>query len=278
MSVEIVNKELYENRDEDEIWLHRYFSSKHLIDTFQQGCFKIRFKRVDSFGDGLEGWNHSIPNIKKVVKILVGYTNRISGEVEILPSLTKHVINLTKEDGDIIDDELVLENIKERELNFASCWFASDSKDYESRVMWNLYSGINRKEKEVNTGVKISVKWIELKAALEKLDENFEVGFVDYSKSKNMKEVMFKKDSSYSFEEEFRILIKTSNNKKRVISKIIDPFSSPTVYCKVWDSHDNTEAIKKVLELGFDKNKNGKRRFTVSDLIPEIKGNWSERE
>jgi len=278
MSVKIVNKELYENRNEDEIWLHRYFSSKYLNDTFQNQCFKINFRRVDDFGDGLEGWNHAIPNIKKAVKIMANYNNRVIDSGGTIVSNIRYILSLVKDKSQISDEELILGNIKERELSFASCWFATESKEDESRIMWNLYSGIKKKKHKENedeggnvvTGVKISVKWSELKASLGLLNEDFEVGFVDYSESKNIEEVMFKKDSSYSFEKEFRILIKTSNNKERIISKIINPFSSPKVYCKVWDSYDNNEAIEKVLELGFEKSENAKRQFDVSKLIPEF--------
>lgn len=240
-------------------------------DIFQQGCFKINFRRIDDFGDGLEGWDHSIPNLKKIIKERTNFINRVIKDGGFLVKNNNPNQYLEgKRDGNYIEKrDLVSENMKERELNFASCWFASKSKDYESRVMWNLYAEVGGKN--ANTGVMISVKWSELKAPLELQEDDFLAGFVDYSNSSNKGNIMFKKDNSYFFEKEFRILIKQSEHSNDIVlNRKIDSINSPKIYCKIWDSHDNQLAIKKVEELGFEKMKNAKREYDVSNLIPEI--------
>jgi hypothetical protein len=274
MSIELINLNL--NKYKKDFWLHRYFPFEHLNDSFTSEKFNLRFTRINEFPDGLEGWDYSIPNFKKIMKILAVYNNRVK-LIEGATIIKSDYISLN-----IIKDSLIkLENKEEimrkfeinrkgRQENFASCWFASEYKNDENRVMWQLYAN-----KKNSSGLMISVKWSELKIFLDSTSTKFIAGFVDYSDNQNEGNVLFKKEHSYSHENEFRIMFKPKNNN--ILNSIVEIKNEicPQVVCTIWDSH-KVSVIKKELEsLGF-KNVNdepsmqSKRYYTVSNLVPEF--------
>jgi hypothetical protein len=105
MSVKIINGKI---EKEESIWLHRYFSSKFLVNTISEEEMIIRFSRVDTFSDGLEGWNYKIENLKQAVNLMAQYNNRVidsGGEIvenDCVKSskdiIAKHYEDLSKQD------------------------------------------------------------------------------------------------------------------------------------------------------------------------------------
>ncbi|WKD85077.1 hypothetical protein KCTC32516_00415 [Polaribacter huanghezhanensis] len=271
MSVKIINGKI---EKEESIWLHRYFSSKFLVNTISEEEMIIRFSRVDTFSDGLEGWNYKIENLKQAVNLMAQYNNRVidSGGEIVENDCARSSIIKGYSDSEF-DKNLVEENIKERRRHFVSCWFASTNETEESRFMWNNYSHIDGE-----LGMKVSVKWVELKEALIHSNIDFKAGFVDYSE-KLSDEYMFLKDSSYKHEREFRLVIeKEMERKVKFISLGINNRFLKRIIFSIENSY-NINKEKTLLEnLGFENTQDSLKKYNVSELIPEFKRQKKDNE
>ena len=264
MSLIIVNKPLY--KDENSIWLNRYMS----FDTFEKYFFKpnginVSFSRIDLFPDGLEGWNPKIENINIGINNMAQYNNRVMASPGASTVSNKCLLqSVIKDSSDgIFDSQLVSDNIDEREKSFASCWFISQKKDQENRVMWKLYA--NRDEK---IGVKIAIKWIDLKLFLENHEDIFYAGYIDYN-GNSFDNYMFKKEISYEHENEFRILKKNETKEERLPLYIDFNFLSKIHVC-VDNSYEN-QPILEILKKFEITLEDEKKSYSISKLIPEFK-------
>jgi hypothetical protein len=271
MSVKIINGKI---EKEESIWLHRYFSSKFLINTISEKEMIIRLSRVDTFSDGLEGWNYKIENLKQAVNLMAQYNNRVidSGGEIVENDCAKSSIIKGYSDSEF-DKDLVEENIKERKRHFVSCWFASANETEESRFMWNNYSQIDGE-----LGMKVSIKWADLKEALISSDIDFKAGFVDYSE-KLSDEYMFLKDSSYKHEREFRLVIeKEMERKVKFINLGINNRFLKRIIFSIENSY-NINNVKTLLEnFGFENNQDSLKKYNISALIPEFKRQKKDNE
>lgn len=263
MSLIIVNKELF--NEEDEIWLNRYMSYNTFKEYFlDSNGINISLSRIDSFPDGLEGWNPKIKNIQVAINFMAQFYNRViedGGEIVSNKCLLKEMIKGTS--NSLFDEELVESNINEREKSLASCWFASKNKEDENRVMWKLYG--NRKEK---LGVKIAIKWLDLKLVLENHKDLFYAGFIDYHGDLE-DNYMFKKEISYEHENEFRIL-KINEDKKVRLPLFIDYNALSKVHVCVDNSYKNKSILDFLAKFNFTQE-NEKKSYSISKLIPEFK-------
>lgn len=265
MSLVIVNKELYQ--DENSIWLNRYMSyntfKEHFLDS---DGINISLSRIDSFPDGLEGWNPKIENIQVAINFMAQFNNRViedGGEVVSNKCLLKDIIKGTS--SSLFDEQLVEANINEREESLVSCWFASRNKDDENRVMWKLYG--NRRGK---LGVKIAIKWLDLKLVLENHKDLFNAGFVDYQGELD-DNYMFKKEISYKHENEFRILKINENKEMRLQLHVSFNFLNNVHVC-VDNSYKNKSILETLANFNFTQGV-GKKSYSISKLIPEFKKN-----
>ncbi len=271
MAVKIVNAHLNDFEvNENDIWLHRYFPAKYLKDVITLTELNLRFTRLDLFSDGLEGWDLSIPNVKEALKESILFHNRVheDGGVNEAPEIVSyHVLSRYSE------SDLIGESMKNRGSHYASCWFASNSQDDENRVMWKLYAS-PKGEDHVKDGVMISIKWVHLKMELEKLEAEFQCGYVNYDEKELSQNPMFQKEYSYMHEREFRILIryKGSLDKwQRDEYRIEEIINLERIDCKVWNSTSNLSTIERLKSLDFEEgdDKSLKRFFSYSQLIPE---------
>ena len=266
MSLDLVRSKILKN--ESEIWLHRYFSSKYLDNVIENNSLNIRFSAFDTFSDGLEGWDYRIKNIKKAINEMALFNNRVikdNGVIEAIDCLELILIENHSEGH--FDKKLVKENILERKRHYVSCWFSSNTNSSESRIMWDIYA---KKRNEI--GLKVSIKWLDLKEALIKSDVNFRAGLVNYVSDENPadSDYMFLKDISYEHERELRIIIKKDSPKNKYEEMKFDINIFKNLFVTVENSHNNQDVINRLEKLGFSKSHGFSKTYNVSKLLPEF--------
>lgn len=170
------------------------------------------FSRLDNLDDNLEGLTEEIlGNINKLNSIKLFEDN---------PDVQRNY----KSTKEYIEKYILPEQIKCQNNLFVNCWFINPK---ESFAMWNLYSN--------SESIAISTEILELsnvlKDSINKSDtiDWFLSGRVIYdniwpfefmnSKIK-IDYPVFKKDNSYSFENEFRFVLTTHNDNNGGIKKI----------------------------------------------------------
>lgn len=236
-----------------DFWLHRYSSVKHIDSLFQNKCLNIRFTTALEFDDAYEGWNINQKDLKDAIDDAIKYHNRctnLGGKVESIYWVLKTYIDdyTDKKINDAIEIIEILKNYNDlRSSTFLSCWFKTDMLEEENRAMWNRYG-------DNENGIRTSVRWSDLKKQLEQIDENFEVGFVDYGNKKELTNLFFIKDISYSLENEFRIVINKQDTSSQEIHIPLRDLES--VYCTVIRGKSFNETDNKLKKLGFNSNSN----------------------
>ncbi|KOY51697.1 hypothetical protein I602_1257 [Polaribacter dokdonensis DSW-5] len=257
-----------DNAKED-FWLHRYSNANFLEKMFSNGALNLKFTKAINFEDPLEGWDLRNPKIKKGMDETIAFYNRGIDDSCTIENLSGILSFFTDTRLDVLKNiVLKLKNYNEnRNSTFISSWFKTDTIEEENRAMWRLYG--NNEE-----GVRISVKWSDLKQALLKFNENFEVGLVDYGMNTKQQNLFFTKDISYKHENEFRILF---YNKKAIEDQFIklDNLKVHTTVRSMYNKDCYTNRLKKLgLEKGFDTN--NKLTYDESHLFYESKQvDWS---
>jgi len=249
-----------------DFWLHRYSSAKYIDTLFQNKCLNIRFTTALNFKDAYEGWGFKNRRLKGAIDDATKFYNRVtvldSGKVESIYCMLKNYI---EDYTDLKIDEvksiakLFKKYNDKRKATFLSCWFKTDALEEENRAMWKLY-GNNE------NGIRISIKWSHLKKQLERLNESFEVGFVNYGNKKELNNLFFIKDISYKHENEFRL----SFYKQKKKNEYVIPFEGLVkLYCTVRsEKHENI--INNQLDaFGFSTDKHAKLIRQSSNLTFE---------
>jgi hypothetical protein len=284
--IEIVTTDILNQTDD--FWLHRYLPAKDLHYYFDEVSLKLRFSRIDSFKDNLEGWDLSKPELKLAMDTLTNYHKRViddGGTITSLETTLKVLLFYmtdSKRSNQVIDikhsiHELAAFNQKRKE-SFVSCWFATDRLEEENRAMWDLYA--NKHSRYLNIldktditnefGVRISVKWQDLKLYLSKTVENIKAGFVNYCLNEYIEPLMFTKEISYKHECEFRLLLTKQIDDKHLIMKLSD---LSQIVCTIWNNNDK-KTLYLLQNVGFkpisDQNIALERQYGFTNLTPEI--------
>jgi hypothetical protein len=256
------------NSSED-FWLHRYTSANFLEKMFKGGDLNLKFTKAINFEDPLEGWDLRNPQIKEAMDHTLDFYNRViedQGDVDLtavilafhanttISGLKKWVTKLNEFSG-------------KRNSTFISSWFKTDSLKEENRAMWRLYG--NNED-----GVRISVKWSDLKQALLKINEKFQVGVVDYGMNNEGQDLFFTKDISYKHENEFRILFYNENTTVDQFIKM----DKLKVHATVRSKDKKDFYVNRLKKMGFEKgfDTNNKLTYDESQLFYESKQvDWS---
>jgi len=204
-------KLLDKSLEDNDIWLNRYMPLKNSIYWLEKDKLKINFTRVELFDDVLEGWDSDFPSLKKAWLDFVNFSKRVTndgGTVEAGNSIISFLQSNFRENSEVKINvkEEIDKYLKLIKSNYASCWFVSDSPNYEERYMWNIYGNSRNDD-----AFMISVKWSDIKYKLEYSSKKFVCGMIDYNDSGD-KNPLFKKHFSYSHEKEFRIISEDFKN------------------------------------------------------------------
>jgi hypothetical protein len=249
-------EKLDKSLDENNIWLHRYIPFSKFERSIKNNNFYLNFTRVELFDDVLEGWSYDSPELTKAWLQSLTFLKRginDGGKFENIIGITNFLYDNVKKSN---NHDFQTPNVKNEILNYlnliksnyCSCWFISDSPILEKRYMWNLYGKANR----TDLAIMISVKLTDLNKDLESSKKKFICGKIEYD-TLNEKNSLFKKDNSYSHENEFRIISEDFNQEynsfklNNSIKKIIT-FSQPP-------SSEDYEKIKKHLNMDIDEIK-----------------------
>jgi hypothetical protein len=290
--IEIVTTDILNKTDD--FWLHRYFPAKDLNYYIDKESLNLWFSRIDTFYDNLEGWDLSNPALKLVMDLFNNYYYRVrrSGGIIIDPVHTFKLYHFLNSDINSSMPEIdIKQSINElaafdkiRKESFISCWFATEKLEEENRAMWDLYA--NKHSRCLNLldetdfsnefGVRISVKWQDLKFYLSKTDENIKAGFINYCLNEYIEPLMFTKEISYKHECEFRLLLTRQIDEKRQCLKINN---FPQIVCTIWNKKDK-QSSQFLLNNGFtamDMESESNRTFGFTNLILEIPQiDWEE--
>jgi hypothetical protein len=255
--------------ENDDFWLHRYSSANHLESTFKSGNLNLRFSTALNFEDPLEGWDFKDADVKNGMDGVVHYYNRVINAGGTVEYLSGALELLTQSRTDKLKKIIKQLNkySEKRSSTYISCWFKTDTLEEENRAMWKLYG--NNED-----GVRVSVKWSDLKKELEKTEEEFEVGFIDYGNQKNTANLYFIKDKSYSNENEFRILFSKENSNDLEFVKFEN---LNKLNCTTRSKHNLDCYNNRLKKLGFNDGNNSKLKLEKSNLLYESKQvNWEE--
>lgn len=260
----------FDNPNGEDFWLHRYSSTNFLEKMFHGGALNLKFTRAIHFEDPLEGWDLRNPEIKKAMDETLNYYNRVKqdgGIVEFTSIVLALHANTTLSGLKRWVNKLNEFSIK-RNSTFISSWFKTDTLKEENRAMWRLYG--NNED-----GIRISVKWSDLKQALLQIDEKFEAGIVDYDLINEGQNLFFTKDISYKHENEFRILF----SKEDLTTDQFIKLENLKVHSTIRSRYNRDCYINRLEKIGFVKyfNTNNKLTFDESKLFYESKQvDWSE--
>ncbi len=200
-------EETYTNRINQSTTLWRYIDLHKLLDLSINK--HLHFTRLDQFNDPFEGVTYSQ---------IVSRHLALSGEItnpNIPEEFAKTQNQKNHKDLEVYDSESQLM----RKTQFVNCWFKSDR---ESHAMWNLYS--NKDSIAIKINAKELIRYLEntLKLQVSLLpNHKFICGSVNYvklnpvdlfDKPKLPKYSAFKKDVSFDYEKEYRLLIVSRNN------------------------------------------------------------------
>jgi len=267
--IKIVDKRNYDLIETGDFWLHRYSSANFLESMFKNNSLNIKFTRAINFEDPLEGWDIKNKGIRKAIEETIEFYNRVNddgGKVEMAGIIFSFFANTTLEGSTEWIEKLNRFNIN-RKSTFISCWFKTDTLVEENIAMWRLYG--NNED-----GIRVSVKWSELREKLLISDKNLKVGFVDYDNF-DTNNPFFSKDKSYKHENEFRILFSKNNADKDQFIKI----DGINVKATARSKHNTDCFVHRLRNLGFVEDNNSKTGFVMgkSKLFYESKQvDWTE--
>ena len=266
-----MNSSQHNIKNNKEIWLHRYSNANFLEKMFSGGALNLKFTKAINFDDPLEGWDLRNSKIKLAMDNTLQYYNRVIDDGGTIENLLGafHAYNY---------DKLSLEGLKsmilklkdyneKRNSIFISSWFKTNTLEEENRAMWRLYGNDE-------DGVRISVKWSDLKQALLKINEKFEVGVVDYGMNNEGQGLFFTKDISYKHENEFRVLFYNENTTEDQFIKM----DNLKVHATVRSKDKKDFYVNRLKKMGFEKgfDTNNKLTYDESQLFYESKQvDWS---
>ncbi len=209
-------KEIAKSKLKKDDYLWRYIDLHKLLDIASDK--NLYFNRLDQYNDPFEGITRKLIVQRHIAKIST-ITN---------PKITKEFA-----DAQNMRNKRTLENYEiqsqiQRETQFVNCWINSTR---ESNAMWNLYS--NKDSIAMKARAYDLVSYfktnIEIQPLLHPTFE-FICGSVTYCKLNPIdlsekvilpKYSAFKKDVSYDYEKEFRLLIATPKNVAKKNPKFI---------------------------------------------------------
>ena len=252
--------------ENDDFWLHRYSSANHLESMFKSGNLNLRFSTALNFEDPLEGWGFSDDGLKSAMDIIVSLHNRVSKEGGVTENFRGTLKTLGGFTNSKMDDlEKVIQQLSEynknRNSTYISCWFKTSTLEEENRAMWKLFV----KDED---GIRISVKWSDLKKQLQTRKENFNIGFIDYGNKNKIEDLFFIKDKSYKHEKEFRITLSQENTENYLY---LDCNELSKVYCTVRSKHNDISINTRLGKLNFNREPESKLVKTKSNLSFESK-------
>lgn len=267
--IKIVDKRNYDLIETGDFWLHRYSSANFLESMFKNNSLNIKFTRAINFEDPLEGWNIKNKEVRKAIDLIVNRYNTIIDDQGIVEQLLGFFDIFSLETKWSTKDTVIKLNEfdKARKSTFISCWFKTDTLVEENIAMWRLYG--NNED-----GIRVSVKWSELREKLLISDKNLKVGFVDYNNF-DTNNPFFSKDKSYKHENEFRILFSKNNADKDQFIKI----DGINVKATARSKHNTDCFVHRLRNLGFVEDNNSKTGFVMgkSKLFYESKQvDWTE--
>lgn len=244
----------------EDFWLHRYSNANFLEKMFEGGVLNLKFTKAINFEDPLEGWDLRNPQIKEAMDSTVNFYNRVINDGGIVENLSEifQTLNYDKlKLEDLKSMILRLKNYNEkRNSTFISCWFKTDTLEEENRAMWSLYG--NKED-----GIRISVKWSDLKKSLLKIDEKFEVGFVNYGVNSEEQNLFFTKHISYKHENEFRILCYKENTIENQFIKM----DNLKVHTTFRSKHSKKCYVNRLKKNGFVKGINNNNNLTFDESL-----------
>lgn len=256
------------NSTSEDFWLHRYSSAEHLEKIFKNGYLNLRFTTAMNFEDPYEGWGIENLKQKEVFDLIVRFYNRAIGDGAVVEGLSNSLSCMSRIEMTQLPVEIEKFKLYNdfRSTTFINCWFKSDTLEDENRAMWKLY-GNN------DNGIRISVKWSDLKNQLSHYDEVFDAGFIDYGNQNKLNNLFFVKDKSYWHEREFRLTLNNQNNKEAITI----PLDLEKIYCVVRSRTNRNEIWDRLGTLGFENYENVKWVKKDSVLSFETSQvDWSE--
>ena len=257
--------------ENDDFWLHRYSSANHLESTFKSGNLNLRLSTALNFEDPLEGWDIGDDGLKYAMDMIVALHDRVikeGGWVENTFGMLKSSVRLTN--SKMHDLETVIfqlsEYNKKRNSTYISCWFKTLELEEENRAMWKLFSN--------EDGIRISIKWSDLKKQLQASKDNFNLGFIDYGNQNKTEDLFFIKDKSYKHEAEFRITVSQESIDNYLL---LDFKELNKIYCTVRSKHNDISINTRLGKLNFNREPESKLVKTSSNLSFESKQvDWSQ--
>jgi len=253
----------FDKNSKQDFWLHRYSNANYLEEIFKSKIFNLRFNTAVFFEDPYEGWDTEEKGLKDDMDLIVGFYNRVindGGKTENLSCVLKNLVR--KDKKELIEIIKRFEDYnRKRNSTFISCWFKTDTLDEENRAMWKLYG--NNED-----GIRISVKWSDLKKQLNRSEQEFDVGFIDYGNQKNTENLFFIKDKSYDHEREFRIAFSDEIKNENIT---IPLQNLEKIDCVVRSQYSKNCINDRLDKLGFKPDENSKRVRKISNLSFEAK-------
>lgn len=160
------------------------------------------FTRIDLFKDNMEGCKSDFPEIiqgliqtDKYLELVISDGGwKTHGGLCLLKFISSIYISSEEKRAQIekIDLKKELKEYQNRKIsNYASCWFATDSIEKESRYMWEMYANYKNE-----VSILLSIKWADLKNTMNQLNLNLRYGFISYT-NEPIEDIFFRKDSSY---------------------------------------------------------------------------------